>query len=238
MFDLPELKSMSGLNVAVQLSKPENPTALILHGYGANAYDLWSLRQELTVESQLNWYFPNGILGLNMGPGYSGRAWFPINERALEQAALTGKPLDYSQIYPPGLDRARDVILNWIAKENIKPDRLVLGGFSQGGMLALEVALHLPQPPLALLLLSSTLANATQMKTLAEKLAAQGPVHFFQSHGHNDPVLPFEGAERLRDLLEGAGWKCDWQEFSGGHEIPRSVLKSASFYLKKRLASL
>lgn len=235
MFDFPQLQNIHGLDVASTQVDTKAPTALIFHGYGANAYDLWSLQSELQVGRKINWYFPNGILGLNMGPGYAGRAWFPINEKAIEQAALTGKTLDYSQIYPPGLDRAKDLILNWVAKQNLDLSQLVLGGFSQGAMLALEVSLHLPQPPAGLMLLSGTLFNENDTLKKAQHLAKNHKTSFFQSHGQFDPVLPFAGAEKLRDLLENAGWKSNWDEFEGGHEIPRSTLRAASFYLKKCL---
>ena len=235
MFDYPELKSFGRLKVAERSTANAEGSAIILHGYGANAYDLWSLQSELQCGKKLNWYFPDAPIHLEMGMGYSGRAWFPINERALERA-MRGEPLDYSKIYPPGLDRARDLILEFIASQKIEPKKLVLGGFSQGAMLSIEVALHLPEPPKALLLFSGTLANAAEWKAKAEKLAAplESKFEFFQSHGNMDAVLPFAGAERLRDVLEEAGWKSNWQEFDGGHEIPANVLKAASFYLRSR----
>lgn len=230
MFDVPALKQIGRLQVAVQ----ENPKAvrsvIMLHGYGANAYDLWSLQHELAVGEPLNWYFPDGLLNIELAPGYSGRAWFALNQKALERAMLTGVPLDFSQIYPPGLDRARDQILDLIRHLGLEPKDLILGGFSQGAMLSLETTLHLLQPCRGLLLFSGTLANKQEWIKQAEAL---GSFKFFQSHGLNDTVLPFSGAVHLRETLEQAGWTSDWYEFQGGHEIPRGVLKAASYYLKK-----
>jgi phospholipase/carboxylesterase len=237
MFDYPELKTLGRLQVALRREDPRAPSVILLHGYGANAYDLWSLQSEIQIGKKLNWYFPEGILSLDMGPGYSGKAWFPINEKALEKAMLSGQPLDYSQSYPPGMERARDLVLDLIARENLNPETLILGGFSQGAMLALEVALHLPQAPRGLLLFSSTLVCEKQWSAAAERLlkASGDSVEFFQSHGKADPILPFSGAERLRECLEKAGWEPQWSEFNGGHEIPRTVLRDAGFYLKRRI---
>lgn len=231
MFDVPDLKTIARLQVAEKVHDGAKASVILLHGYGANAYDLWSLQYELTGLPESNWYFPDGILQLELAPGYSGRAWFPINEKALEDAFQSGKPLDYSRIYPPGMDRARDRILELIASLGVESESLVLGGFSQGSMLALEVSLHLPSPPKALLLFSSTLANEEEWLRKAKAFSGYS---YFQSHGAGDPILPFSGAERLREGLQSAGWDCDWCEFRGGHEIPRSALQAASRYLQRR----
>ena len=46
----------------------------------------------------------------------------------------------------------------------------------------------------------------------------------FQSHGMQDPILPYVMAERLRDELMTAGLAVQWHSFRGGHEIPMPVL--------------
>ena len=58
------------------------------------------------------------------------------------------------------------------------------------------------------------------------KLAAQRqgtPV--LQSHGRNDPLLPFDAAIWLRDVLVAAGMDVDFHEFAGDHTIPLEVLE-------------
>ena len=55
----------------------------------------------------------------------------------------------------------------------------------------------------------------------------------FQSHGDEDPVLPFESAEELRDLFVDNKWSVDWYGFQGGHEIPRAVIKACEKFLNR-----
>jgi phospholipase/carboxylesterase len=57
------------------------------------------------------------------------------------------------------------------------------------------------------------------------------------SHGRADPLLPFEGAEALRTLLEQAGAKIDWVPHNGQHEIPPLVLQRFGAFAKARFAS-
>jgi phospholipase/carboxylesterase len=48
-----------------------------------------------------------------------------------------------------------------------------------------------------------------------------------------DELLPYVGAERLRDTLTHAGLSVEWHSFRGGHEIPRSVLQRLGPFITK-----
>jgi phospholipase/carboxylesterase len=115
------------------------------------------------------------------------------------------------------------------ARYSIADDQLVLGGFSQGAMLSLDVALHRAAPPRALVLMSGTLIAEREWSSRWSKLAG---VPIVQSHGRNDALLPFSIAELLRDKLRDAGAKVDFVQFLGGHEIPPIVLDAAARLLR------
>ena len=53
----------------------------------------------------------------------------------------------------------------------------------------------------------------------------------FQSHGSDDPLLPFPIAEDLRKLMREAGMKVDWHPFRGGHGIAPEVLDALGPFL-------
>jgi phospholipase/carboxylesterase len=116
------------------------------------------------------------------------------------------------------------------ARYGTTPDKLVLGGFSQGAMLALDVALHRETPPSALLLMSCTLLAESEWGPRFGTLAG---VPVVLSHGRNDMLLPFPIAELLRDRLREAGAIVDWHPFVGGHEIPAVVLDAATKLLAR-----
>jgi phospholipase/carboxylesterase len=101
------------------------------------------------------------------------------------------------------------------------PDKTILGGFSQGAMVSLDVALRLPHRLAGLCLMSGSIVAVDEWQPLFATLKG---VPLVQSHGRTDPLLPFDVAERLRDLLRDAGADLRWVEFSGGHTIPDSVL--------------
>jgi phospholipase/carboxylesterase len=210
----------------------DGATVVLFHGFGADMNDLASLAQVIEVPEGTNWIFPNGHLTVPLGGHYEGRAWFPVSISELERSSASGKPLDWGARIPPGLEEARALAIELINELDVPMEKLVLGGFSQGGMLATDVTLHLDQPPAGLAVLSGTLVNAEEWTKLAPKHKGMA---FFQSHGVSDNVLNFDMAVRLEKLLLDAGWKGQLQRFPGAHEIPMAVISSLGAYIRRRL---
>ena len=100
-------------------------------------------------------------------------------------------------------------------------DQFVLGGFSQGSMLATDVALRMKSGPAALCILSGALVNETQWRDLASK---HPPLTILQSHGRQDQLLMYPQATALKDLLADAGHDVEFVPHDGGHEIPPVVV--------------
>jgi phospholipase/carboxylesterase len=159
----------------------------------------------------------------------SGRAWFPLRLAELEKRGV-----DFTQVSPDGMEKAVEQALKAVeavrAKHKLEWNQIVVGGFSQGAMIALEVALRAPQSPAGVTLFSSTLVNEPLLLELIKK--HQG-LRFFQSHGQNDAMLPFELAERLDTLLNANGMNGMLYAFRGGHEIPMVVLREWSSWLRE-----
>ncbi len=203
-------------------------TIILFHGFGANCHDLFPLSQEVRVPAKTQWIFPNGPLEVEIGPGFYGRAWFPIDMKEHQLAQAQGRQVDYSTKSSARILPARDRALKMLKALNRPMDQVVLGGFSQGAMLALELTLSLPQPPRGVVLLSGTLIDQSSW---AERAQRHPGLSFFQSHGTKDPVLPYSGAQGLEELLKSAQWQGNLVSFSGGHEIPFTVIKSLSQFL-------
>lgn len=195
---------------------------VLLHGFGADAGDLAPLADLLDPEHLWNFTFPEAPLEVPIGPGFVGRGWFPISLRDLEVG------VDFTQIRPPGLNDSAKMVSELIF--HLNPKKLVLGGFSQGAMVATDVALHQPNDINGLILYSGVLLDEKGWSKLATDFKGKP---FLQSHGVNDSVLPIRGAERLFQMLKGAGAEGSFLSFSGGHEIPMPVLKKTSEFLRQ-----
>ena len=109
-------------------------------------------------------------------------------------------------------------------------DRFVLGGFSQGAMLATDVALWLKKAPAGLCVLSGALINESEWRRLALE---RGSLAVLQSHGKNDSILPFPMGTAPCDLLLDGGAEVDFLAFSGDHEIPLEVLHRLTHFVRR-----
>lgn len=208
---------------------PQGVWILMFHGFGADAYDLMGLAQEISIEGpKPNWIFPNGPLEIPFSPGWVGRAWFPINIQAIQKAVQEEDYDALSRAFPKEYAEARKVGEDLIATLNIPRSKLVLGGFSQGAILAIELALNHHERCAGLLIFSGTLVNEEKWRHLAP-LHASTP--FFQSHGTQDPLLPVQRAHALEKMLQKSGFKGKLYTFEGGHTINHEVLKELSKFV-------
>jgi phospholipase/carboxylesterase len=214
---------------------------VLCHGFGAPATDLVPLAQELVelkpeLGAKVRFVFPAAPLSLSaMGMPYA-RAWFH-----LPQEVLMGRERNWDQYAlstPEGLAQARRGLMSLLsalsAATKLPYGRIVLGGFSQGGMVTTDVALRLEEAPAGLCILSGTLICQDEWKQRAEKRKSL-PV--LQSHGRVDNVLAYGQAERLRDLLTDAGLPLEFIPFNGPHTIAPEVLERLAEFLHTRLTS-
>lgn len=204
------------------MGQETKPTLIMFHGYGANCLDLAPLAEAITEVSDWNWIFPQGIFEVPIGPGWTGRAWWPLN---LEQISTAR---DYSQERPPELAELRKKVMTLVSTLKIPWNQIVLGGFSQGGMLALDIALAAPESPKGLVLLSTALINKQEA---TENAVKHKGLSFFQSHGTQDQVIAIQNGQRLESFLNSHGIKGKLRSFNGGHEIPEPILSEAGKYL-------
>ena len=215
----------------------DGPTVILMHGFGAGGDDLVDLANYVEVPPGTRWVFPAGPLELGGLYGDS-RAWWMIDLARLEPELAAGRAIDRADEVPDGLPAARAAVLGLLdalARDYGRTDALtVLGGFSQGAMLTVDVALHAPGKLAGLALMSGTLLAESVWQPRAAALAG---VTIFQSHGTKDGLLAYRGAERLRDFLLAAGAEVGFMPFPGGHELPPPVLEGLAELLARTLAA-
>jgi phospholipase/carboxylesterase len=211
----------------------DGPVVVLLHGWGAPGDDLVPLAQALDAPRGTRFVFPEGPLALPMGFGDS-RAWWMLDLERQQREVAAGRARELSREVPKGLAEARAMVAALLDDLDRRsgPQPLVLGGFSQGAMLACDVALHASRAVAGLVVLSGTLLAADEWTPL---MAKRKGLRVFQSHGSADPLLPLFMAEQLRDRLVQAGLSVEWVEFRGGHEIPGPVLDRLSAFLRSVL---
>lgn len=203
---------------------PEAKWVVLFHGYGADASDLASLQSAVTLNKPCNWLFPNGHHSVPIGPGWTGRAWWNIRMNDL--------PGDWTDLRPPDMTAATDKAFKMFSSMKFDWKDVIIGGFSQGAMLATEVFLKAPETPAGLICMSGTLLSRS---TWAELATARSGSRILMSHGEMDPVLPHKGSVQLQRFFEENSIKTQFVSFRGGHEIPFQVIEKMKSYISERL---
>lgn len=215
---------------------------VLCHGFGAPGTDLvdccramWEL-QGAALE-RVRFVFPAAPMSVDPSGLYDGRAWWPIDMERLNLMIARGEFRDLPRERPEMLTRRREQMTGLagelLAESNLQPSSLVLGGFSQGAMLATDVALHLDSSPGGLIVWSGTLLNETEWRAA---MTTQTKFPVYQSHGRYDPILPFAVAEDLHEALVGAGFDASFTPFDGGHEIPMPAMRGAASLVARVVA--
>ena len=191
------------------------PTILALHGFGASAHDLLGIAplvSQVVPGQEVMFLCPQGPVVLEPQPGQRAYAWFPLSgEGEIEPMALVG---------------ARGLLEGFVEDAleayPIDPSRLVVMGFSQGGVMAYDLALGRPERFSALIALSTWLPNLI-LDGLQED-EARAKLATLLIHGTEDPMVAIDNGRESLEKLEGLGIEAAWGEYPMGHEIrPESI---------------
>ena len=192
---------------------PARATLLLLHGLDMTPAQLAPLLRSLKLPAWIA--LPAGPVERAGGH----RAWWPIDDD-VRRARLDAGPADLHDSHPPGRERARAIVHAVAGDLGARAPGmpLVLAGFSQGAMLALDCVLQ--SPPLAVAALALWSASRLAFSEWAPVLHRLNGVPVHLVHGRSDANLGLEAGSALRDALLGEGAAVRWSPFDGGHEIP------------------
>jgi phospholipase/carboxylesterase len=207
------------LDSQVREADGEPGGALVLfHGRGADELDLFPLIDFLDPERRLVGVTPRGPFSFPPG----GAHWyalrevgFPDRETFLASYQDVGAWLD-----------------SFLAERGIGHDETVLGGFSQGGVMAYSFSLGRGRPrPAALVALSSFIPTVEGFEL---DLSAIPPVAI--GHGTFDPVISVEFGRQAHRLLEEVGASVLYREYPLPHAIDPGFLAELRPWLEAALA--
>ncbi|WP_254513271.1 alpha/beta hydrolase [Anatilimnocola floriformis] len=232
-----------GLDCVVVRSETQTPRlAMVLcHGFGASGEDLLGLAEpllELVGEQaeEIAVIFPAAVLALDDRGLPGGRAWWWIDLDRLLNQPTPEVQRAFRTVRPAGMAEATQMLCKLVGEVrqrwNLSADQIVLGGFSQGSMIATDAAMTLPEPPAGLVIYSGALICEAEWKERAARLVNTKIV---QSHGRRDPILDLSQGQALRDVLLAAGCQPKYLEFNGFHEIHPVAIHATVDLLKSLL---
>lgn len=202
-----------------------HPTIVALHGWGASAFDLIGLAPYLGG-GRFQVVCPQGPLEVPLGmTGAVGYGWFPLSAI---QPAIEGPIEEAAALVERFLTAA-------LARYAVDPRKLVLVGFSQGGVLAYRLALAAPRRFAALAALSSWLPP--QMLAQMPAVDGRDELPTLIQHGSADEIIAVARAQQSVESLRALRVPVVYREYEMGHEINGESLADLSQWLDDKVRS-
>ena len=189
--------------------EPEGALVLF-HGRGADEHDLHPVLDLLDPERRRAGYTPRGPLSLPPG----GAHWYVVPRVGYPD------PASFAASYAAASE--------WLDSLPFPPERIVLGGFSQGAVMSLALGLGKGRPrPAAIAAFSGFVPVVEGWEPDLEPPLP--PVAI--AHGTHDPVIPVGFARQAQALLEQAGADVLYRESPLPHTIDPHVLREVAAWL-------
>jgi len=201
------------------------PAVIAFHGWGANAFDLLGLAPYLG-DGRFLMLCPQGPMEVPLGGAAVGYGWYPIS---MGRARPTDDDVE------PVVAAATAFVDEAVARYPIDARKLVLLGFSQGGVMAYNLALRQPQRFAALVGISTWFPPELAQKVTDHEALQQLPT--LVQHGSADPAIEVARARQAVETLRTLKLPLVYREYDCGHEINAQGLRDLSSFLMEKVVS-
>jgi len=170
---------------------------IMLHGLGDSAAGY----EWMPAALQLPWL--NYLLVNAPDPYYGGFSWY-----------------DFSGDAGSGVRRSRQLLFQLLDQQRERgfpAEQTILGGFSQGGLMTIDVGLRYPHLFAGLISISGYVFEPEDLVQELSPVARQQPL--LLTHGTVDPLIPIAPVRQQIQILKAAGLHIQWREFEKAHTI-------------------
>jgi phospholipase/carboxylesterase len=169
---------------------------IMLHGLG-DSVEGWRWFPEVMNLPWLNYLLVNAP-----DDYFGGYSWFDLNDMV------------------PGVQRSRKLLFDLfddLRAKGFPAEQIILGGFSQGCLMAIETGLHYPHRLTGIVGISGWIFEPEKLVQELSPVTRQQ--HLLMTHGTSDPMVPIDKVRRQIPLLQAAGLHLEWHEFLKGHTV-------------------
>jgi len=215
------------------VTEPKNAADAVviwLHGLGDSGEGFSGVIPALALNKldSVRFIFPHAPKqAVTINRGLVMRSWYDIKTMELENRADI-----------PTLSQS-EVLINQLIEQQIangiKPQRILLVGFSQGGVLALYSGLRLKHKLAGIAGLSCYLAQADLPTIGASGINSQTPL--FISHGEQDMTVPFKAGQQGSQQLTAAGFDVTWSQYPMEHWVCEPQLVKLGQWISQQLSA-
>ena len=216
---------------SIELEVGSRPDAAViwLHGLGADGNDFVPIVEEMRLPPSLSmrFVFPHApVRPVTLNNGLRMRAWYDIAPGDItDRADIAGVRASQAQVEAL---IAREMARGIVAR------RIVVAGFSQGGVIALHTGLRHAERLAGIVALSTYIVLPDLLAV--EASPANRDVPIFMAHGTSDPMVRLEWGEAGRRALVAAGYHVEWHTYPMPHSVVWEEVEAVREFLAKVLA--
>ena len=206
--------------VSVPSGRPEGdrmPLVVVMHGRGADANDLAHIAPMMDGPTGYRFVFPNAPRAWEAAPGMTfGFTWFD------------GLPPDANSLRS-ARSRLNEFVDVALKRFPTPEDKVVIAGFSQGALMALDVGLR--RDDVAGIV---AMSGALDERDLPD-VSARKERRVLIVHGTLDEMINVNMARRARRVLESQGFDPEYHEFPMGHQVTQQSMAVIGEFIRKCL---
>ena len=197
-------------------------TVIWLHGLGADGHDFEPIVPMLRLNRPLMFVFPNApVRPVTINAGMEMRAWYDIDP---EQPQASNADIRDSALAISALVAAE-------VAAGVPEEHITLAGFSQGGVIALQVGVRANTRFAGIMALSTYVHNHEQLAEEVSFASVDTPI--FMAHGRTDPMIPIARAVTSREALTGLNYQVEWHEYDMGHQVCQEEIDDIAGWLNQ-----
>jgi len=214
----------------VDVPSPGPTTAAViwLHGLGDSGHGFAPIVPELKLPAGhgIRFLFPHAPeRPVTINNGYVMRAWYDIKTMDLQSRADEDGVRQSAALVTALLDK--------VIATGVPAEKIVLAGFSQGGVIALHLLARLPYKIAGVLALSTYMCVPHKLKDEMTPHNLKTPV--LVAHGSHDDVVPMSAGKAAFDSLKYAGFQVRWQDYRMAHSVCAQEVDDISRFLQQQL---
>lgn len=213
-------------HIEIEPAAPASATVILLHGLGASGDDLEPIIPELHLpeDAGVRFILPHApVRPVTINNGEAMRAWYDF----IPHSETSGTD---------DLEESAAALRQFIARElerGIESERIILAGFSQGGVVALHTGIRYDRRLAGIIALSTYLHDfASAQKEMHDANLA---IPILMAHGTHDPMIPVMRAATSRENLKRLGFDVRWHDYPMGHQVCLEEVQEISRFLAECL---
>ncbi|MFT4924797.1 MAG: phospholipase/carboxylesterase [Phenylobacterium sp.] len=196
-----------------------------LHGLGDTGHGFAPIVPQLKLPQNLGirFVFPHApIQPVTINNGVAMNSWYDIKTMDLDgRADEVGVRESAAKV--------EALVDDEIAK-GTPAEKIVLAGFSQGGVIALHLSTRFAHKLAGVMALSTYMCQG--QKLVDEKHTANQHTPFFMAHGRMDNVVPMVAGEQAKDTLQQCDYQVLWHDYSMDHNVCAQEVEDISGWLQ------